>query len=346
MNAIIDRLDPTIPDPVESRRRAAGRLVRMAYAISVFGVLAFFIVYFGAPLALLRGPGIVSSPRYVVSLPYTVQVTHMKTTPGARVNVGQELAQVRSPEQDAIVATYMRAIAEIAGRRAELHVKARVAQESLEPARAYQRLTDEAVNRIEGSAGASLTFRVDIFRERALAHKNVVSQEAEAAEATTQIAYLDEISKQLRERLDQVERNFASGWVFAPVPGIVSTNLAHIGQSLVAGNPIAEILDAADIFVDWYIPNERLVDPRVGNEVLVVFGNRRISGRIAQILPVSGVYAGTQLLSARNATQIARIRFDPGASPPSLNSTVYVHMHYTDFSARIANWLVSLLGLR
>ena len=67
-----------------------------------------------------------------------------------------------------------------------------------------------------------------------------------------------------------------------------------VGQSLVAGTPIAEILDPTDIFVDWYIPNERLIDPEVGNEVFVLFGNRRISGKIAQILPVSGVYAGTQ----------------------------------------------------
>ena len=90
----------------------------------------------------------------------------------------------------------------------------------------------------------------------------------------------------------------------------------HVGQSLVAGTPIAEILDPTDIFVDWYIPNARLIDPEVGNEVLVLFGNRRIPGKIAQILPVSGVYAGTQqqlLARDRPATQIARIRFDPGA---------------------------------
>ena len=45
------------------------------------------------------------------------------------------------------------------------------------------------------------------------------------------------------------------------------------------------------------------------------------------------------------ATQIARIRFDPDALPPPLNSTVYVHMHYTDFSARVADVLVRLFGL-
>ena len=130
--------------------------------------------------------------------------------------------------------------------------------------------------------------------------------------------------------------------------GIVSTGLAHVGQSLVAGTPIAEILDPTDIFVDWYIPNERLIDPKVGNEVLVLFGNRRIPGKIAQILPVSGVYAGTQqqlLARDRPATQIARIRFDPDASPPPLNSTVDVHMHYTGLSAGVADVLVRLFGL-
>ena len=57
MNLVINRLDPNVPDPVESRRRAAGRLVRLAYATIVFGVLAFIVVYFGRPLLYLGGPG-------------------------------------------------------------------------------------------------------------------------------------------------------------------------------------------------------------------------------------------------------------------------------------------------
>jgi HlyD family secretion protein len=107
------------------------------------------------------------------------------------------------------------------------------------------------------------------------------------------------------------------------------------------------ILQSDGVRMDWYIPNERLIDPRVGNEVYVLFGNRRIPGKIAQILPVSGVYAGTQQLLARDrpATQIARIRFDPDALPPPLNTTVDVRMHYTEFFASVANVLVRLFGL-
>lgn len=321
--------------------------MRIAYATVVFGVLAFFVIYFGAPFVYLGGPGTVSSLRYVVSLPYTVQVSQMNLTPGATVKAGEEIAQVLSPEQDSIVATYMRALADIAGRTAELRIKARVAQESLEAARSYLRVTEEAAERIDAMSTATVTFRLEVLRERSLARKAVVSQEAEVSESAIQLASLDDFIQQLRGRLDEVERHFGRGKVSSPIAGIISTGIAHVGQSLTAGVPIAEILDPTDIFVDWYIPNERLIDPKVGNDVFVVFGNRRIRGKIAEILPVSGVYTGTQQVFAsyRTATQIARVRFDPGTSPPPLNSTVDVRMHYSKFSARVADVLIRVFGL-
>jgi multidrug resistance efflux pump len=347
MDVTINRLDPNLPDPVESRRRAAGRLVRIAYATSVLAVLAFFVIYFGSPFVFLSGPGVVTAARHVVSLPYTVQVTKMNTTAGAIVKAGDEIAQVVSPEQDSIVATYMRALADIAGRTAELRIRARVAQESLDAARSYQRVTAEAVERIEALPTATVTFRMEVLRERAAAQKALVSQEAEVAESNIQLASLDQFIQQLRGRLDEVEHHFSRGQVLAPIAGTVSTNPAYAGQSLVAGIPIAEILDTTDIFVDWYIPNERLIDPTVGKDVLVLFGQRRIPGTIAQILPVSDVYRGTQqtLTRDRPATQIARVRFTRDSSLPPLNSTVYVHMHYSSLSASLTEWLLRALGL-
>lgn len=347
MNLMINRLDPNVPDPVESRRRAAGRFVRIAYAGIVFGVIAFLITYFGAPLVYLRGPGTVSSPRYAVSLPYTVQISRMTLTSGAIVKAGEEIGQVVSPEQDSIVATYMRALADIAGRTAELRIKARTAEQSLEAVRSYLRVTEEAAERIDAMSAATVTFRMEVLRERASARKVAISQEAEITETAIQLASLEEFIRQLRGRLDVVERHFGQGRVFAPISGVVSTGLAHVGQSLVAGTPIAELLDPTDIFVDWYIPNVRPIDPEVGDDVFVLFGRRRISGKIVQMLPVSGVYAGTQQVVARSppATQIARIRFEPDALPPPLNTTVDVRMHYTDLSARVANLLIRIFTL-
>ena len=346
MNVVLNRLDPNVPDPVESRRRAAGRLVRIAYATVVFGVLAFFVVYFGRPLVYLGGPGVVSSSRFVISLPHVVQVIRMNVVSGSEVKAGDEIGLVWSPQHDSIVATYMRSLTEIAARTAELRIKARVSQETLEVSRSYQTAAEEAVERVESQGVASTAFRLEVLRERALARKSVISQEAEVAEASTQLASLDAFNRQVRDHLDEVERTYGGGRVLAPIAGIISTAPARIGQSLMAGTAIAEILDPNDVFVDWYVPNERLVDPRVGNKVTILFGNRRLSGTVTQILPVSDVYAGTQAPLAREriATQIARIRFSPGAQPP-LNSTVYVHMHYTDFSAAIADMLIRLFKL-
>ena len=347
MNIAINRLDPTVPDPIESRRRAAGRLVRIAYATAVFGLLGFFIVYFGAPLVFLGGPGTVSSARHVISFPFVVRVIEMKVAPGDAVKAGAEIGQVRSPEQDRIVATYLQSLVEIASRKAELRIKARVASETLELARAYQKLTEEVADLIEKSSASSMAYRVEILRERAAARKAAVSQEAEVAESITQLSDLDEINARLRESMETMERNFAEGRVVAPIAGIVATNLADAGQSLVAGTPVAEILDPSDVFVDWYVPNERLRDPRVGQEVFVLFGNRRLTGKISELLPVSAVYAPTQLLVARapSATQIARIRFDADAALPPLNSTVNIHMFYNRFAARMAAALVVWLRL-
>jgi multidrug resistance efflux pump len=249
--------------------------VRFAYATVVFGVLAFFVIYFGAPLVYLSGPGTVTAPRHVISLPYTVQVRQMKLVAGATVKAGEEIAEVISPEQDSIVATYMRALADIAGRTAELRIKARVAKDLLEAANSYLLVTQEAVERLNVMSAATVTFRMEVLREYASARKAVVSAEAEVSESTVQLASLDEFIKQLRARLDEVESHFGKGRVLAPVAGIVSTAIADVGQSLTAGTPIAEILDPTDIFVDWYIPNERLIDPTVGHQVFVLFGNRR-----------------------------------------------------------------------
>jgi hypothetical protein len=55
------------------------------------------------------------------------------------------------------------------------------------------RLTEEAAERIEATSGASLSFRVEIWREHALARKAVVSQEAEVAESGIQLASLDKL---------------------------------------------------------------------------------------------------------------------------------------------------------
>jgi multidrug resistance efflux pump len=347
MTIALNRLDPSLPDPIESRRRAAGRLVRTVYGTCILGLIAILVVWLGAPLVFLAGEGIVSARRQVVSLPITVQVMETRVAPGDAVGAGTEIARVRSPQHDGIIAGHLRALAEIAGREAELRIRARVAQESLEAARIYLGFAEEAVTRVEATAGAaSIAFRLDLLKERAQARKALVSHEAEASEATTQITVLGALHQQIQERFDAAERNFADGSVRAPVAGIVAQPLAQTGQSLVAGTAIAEIFDTQDVYVDWHVPNRRLVDPKVGNAVLVLFGSRRITGTVVKLLPLADALAPRPGGTGRASAQVARIRLAPDADVPALNSTVTIHMHYASAVGRMAETLVDLLGLR
>lgn len=347
MDIGLDRLDPSVPDPVESRRRAAGRFVRIVYGTFIFGLLSAVILYFGAPLVFLGGPGTVSAPRHEVSLPYVVASCPNPCQAGGKVEAGDEIAQVRSPQHDEIIASYMRGLADLAGREAELRIRARVARDSLAAARSYLQLTDEAVKRLEAAPEAtnvSTLYQLEVLSARAQALKTVVTQEAEAAEAAIQIESLSEVRERFQEHLDRTDAEFAGGRVVAPISGIVARNVPRIGQSLAPESAIAEIFDTTDLYVDWYIPNYRLIDPKVGNNVFVLFGNRRIPGVVDEILPLSGMpEAGAP---HDQSGQIARIRFAPDVVNPALNATVRIHMHYSTIVARAAAALVDFLGLR
>ncbi|WP_457661303.1 HlyD family efflux transporter periplasmic adaptor subunit [Sinorhizobium medicae] len=241
----------------------------------------------------------------------------------------------------------MRGLADLAGREAELRIRARVARDSLAAARSYLQLTDEAVKRLEAAPEAtnvSTLYQLEVLSARAQALKTVVTQEAEAAEAAIQIESLSEVRERFQEHLDRTDAEFAGGRVVAPISGIVARNVPRIGQSLAPESAIAEIFDTTDLYVDWYIPNYRLIDPKVGNNVFVLFGNRRIPGVVDEILPLSGMpEAGAP---HDQSGQIARIRFAPDVVNPALNATVRIHMHYSTIVARAAAALVDFLGLR
>ncbi|MEE1612934.1 HlyD family secretion protein [Microvirga sp. CF3016] len=350
MNIQLRRLDPHMPDPVESRRSASGRIVRFVYALGVTGVVAFFVFRFSTPLVFLSGPGIVSAPREIVSLPYIVQVQRMDARPGARIEAGMPIALVRSPQVSETLSNFMRALADLTGREAELRVKARMARDSVEAARSRLRVADENVRRLEAvpnRGSASLAYRTEIYRERALAVQNVVALEAESDEAATQLQRLAETRRQIQSQYERTERDFDGGRVLSPVDGIVATHLARTGETVVAGSSIAEIFQAGDVHIDWYIPDFRLVDPQPGYRVVVGLGRSRVLGTIVEILPISDTFEGrrSSILREPQRGQVARVRLDPGVQPPALNATVHVYMYYSDIAGRVAEAFVRIFDL-
>lgn len=350
MNVQIHRIRPDLPDPVESRRSGAGRFVRIVYALCVFAVLGFFVFRFGSPLVFLSGPGIVAAQSDVVSLPYAVQVLSMDVKPGAKVEPGQRLALIRSPQVAETLSNYTRALGEVTGKEADLRVKARIAQASLDAARSRLRVAEDTLRRLESNTGgesASLVYRTEVYRERALALQGVAALEAEAAEAASQLVVLGETRQRIQRDLERTEREFDDGKVLAPVSGIVSAQLAKIGATVLAGTSIAEIYQADDLYVDWYIPAYHLTEPQPGTKVFVVAGKNRINGTISELLPLSEAFDArrSSILSEPLSGQVARIRLEPGSEPPVLNATVEVRMYYSETIRELAEGLARLVGV-
>jgi len=349
MNREIHRLDTNVPDPVESRRAGAGKIVRLIYGALVFGILGFFVIRFGAPLVLLNGPGVVTAQLSAISAPYLVQVKQMAVQPGAKVGAGTLIAMVSSPQVDQTSSDLLRALAEVTGSEVELRVKARVARDSIEAARARSRMADDTLQRLEKTDNENygLIYRTDVYREHAQAVQSQLALEAEFDEATAQLARLETVRQEIRGQYDAVKTQFDDGRILAPAGGIIAARTSHAGETVVAGSSIAEIFLDGDTFVDWYIPNFRLIDPRPGQRVFVVYGRTRLPGTISEILPISDQLESrrSSILREPSAGQIGRIRFDPGVVPPTLNATVHVHMFYSEFTDRIAWALVRLFNL-
>ena len=251
----------------------------------------------------------------------------MKVTRGARVNAGQEIGEVWSPQLDDTVATYMRALAEVNARSAELRIKARAARESLEASRSYLRVTEEATqpSRHVNDRKPDVSHR-DAAGTRT-GSKTVVAQEAEIEEASVQLASLDEFG----EPAPSTSR--WSGAQFRRWQDCGADRRDRLecscARRAVGGGGHAHRRD----------PEFERCVRQSGTSPMSASPIRRWEGRLSSCsgegawkersprscpFPISTAGRNRQSFVTPIATQIARVRFGPNAVPPALKSTVYV----------------------
>ena len=140
---------------------------------------------------------------------------------------------------------------------------------------------------------------------------------------------------------------FRRGRVFAPIAGIVSTVSPVSGSRWWRAHRSPKSSIRPISMWTGTFPMRVCLIPRSGSEVLVLFGNRRHS-RKDRPNPAGFrcVREARSSLLARDrpATQIARIRFDPDATPPPLNSTARFTCTTSISSAGVADRLVRIFG--
>lgn len=327
------------PHPVEARRARSGKLVRFAYGFAVLSLLSYVAWHFGRQYLFLEGMGLVEARRYVVSTPYVSEVQRINIAPGLRVTAGDLVARIESQEVQQRINDLNRMLLDQTQKGADLRIKLRVASATLEGARDRFVIASEAVKRFETHAAdrASLSYRMDIYRERSLAQIEVARAEAEIAETTKQLEQLELIRASTQAKIEWTRADFDEGQIKAPVSGLVGA-IAHSGAVIKPGDQILEIYDVSESYISWHVPAFSLREPKVADVVYVQYGSKVYPGYVWDIqqLARSTPEAGESIFRKSEPRQVILVKLQQNGVSLPIHAQVTVRMIYSGLTREVA----------
>ncbi|RVT92228.1 HlyD family efflux transporter periplasmic adaptor subunit [Rhodovarius crocodyli] len=225
----------------------------------------------------------------VVAAPANGLIEALLVGPDERVNEGQPIARIRSPELVEAQRLYLQAVTAGA-------------------------LAAESLRRDE-----------TLFRERVIAERRLLVTRAEAAGASAaleeraQALALVGMSQEAIDELRRTRRISPALTVTAPISGIVLTRQATTGERIAASAAIITVADLSPLWVNIQVPIARANAMRINNRVLLpnpgAEGNIIMIGRSADaatqsVIAVAEITENTELLRPGQAltamVQLAR----------------------------------------
>ena len=337
-------------DPVKQRRATAGGFLRSVYAMGVFALAAFLGWQVLKPAIYTQSPGVVTAPAYTVSTPYAARIVSVEVEPGARVKKGDVVATVRSPEIFALRASLLHGMVEQANKEADLRVKLSVARNSIDAANHRMDQATKSVLLLEKApAVAGVAFRIEVYREQALAALGVAQLDAEISEISTQLEKMHKQLLEIEKNWKEVEAAFNEGRQLSPAAGLVGPRMAEPGQSVSTGHSIVQVYDDARIYVEWILEAGRIRQPEPGAIVYVIDGSRVMRGRIEKLQEIAEkADMGPSLFRRAEAGQLVRIKLEEGVRYPPLLTTIEVRFNYWRFmdpAVELYVRMMTILGL-
>lgn len=334
---------PMAPHPVRGRRSRSGLAVRLVYGAGVIAVGCYFAWYFGRALLFLEGAGQVTAPVYDVSTPYLSQVVHMNVTPGIAVEEGDLIATVTSPQLDREIGEFERLLVEQGQKEADLRIRLRIALATRDLAHRSVDIVEEAFSRLDSGANntTSLSYRMDVYRERALARLQEAQSEAEADEVSKQLERLESNRRDIRIKIQSMRDSFGEGEIKAQVDGIIGNDLVHTGEVIKPGDRIAEIYDVSESYILWHLPAFSLRQPQVADKVYVHYGSRVLPAYVYEVQHIAqpAPSRNQSLLREREQQQVALVKLVSSQSPLPINAQVTVRMNYSEWLETITRKL-------
>ncbi len=198
---------------------------------------------------------------------------------GDRVRAGQLLAEIDPVDLDARHAAQQAALA-----RAEANVRA--AEAVVGDAKARGTYAAAQANRYESlaRAGAVSVETFDTKKQEQLVGEAAVMSAA---------AGLDAARKELarsRAELDAIARQRSNLRLVAPVDGLVAARSADPGSTVVAGQPVVELIDPATVWINVRFDQLRAAGLRAGLPARIALRSRTgapVAGRVLRVEPVA-----------------------------------------------------------
>lgn len=138
------------------------------------------------------------------------------------------------------------------------------------------------------------------------------------------------MQESLEKQLALTRNEYNEGKILSPKAGLIGSRVAHVGDTLIAGQSIAEVFDETDSYIKWLMPYTKWRQPKFNDTVYVVFGNNYLKGRVTQVVPITDLLDNkrTPVLREPEQGQIVKIKLEGDSEVIPIGAQVGVRMLY------------------
>lgn len=326
------RLRPRADTLSNDIRRSTVVWTRAVYFGILLALGLWFADFLFGPYLYLKSEGMVIAPSATISTEYPATVRDVDVREGDRVTAGQRIAGLSSQQVSEGVARLTSELARLRAQEAQLRIQGERNASLLGLASERSQLAAETRERYEtlqrrGILPMDKRMAALDSEYRSLLDSGALQAETDAIRQ--QLSRLAPAIDKAEAALDNLEKLYGSGDVYAPIDGIVGRRNVEAGAVITPGDVLVEIYGNGT-YVLAYLPTGTLYSVQPGDRVVVEWGVRSVSGRIAAIEPVAMALPKEFQTAfkpvARN--QLLRIEFDDMADRdtlPPLFAKVDIH---------------------
>lgn len=276
-------------DAGDQRFVSSGKAVRFFYGTLVLGAVVMLAYLAAKPLIFLEGHATVEAPERVVSFSHIAEIETVAVRPAQAVRRGAVLAVLRRSDAEIVGRSLRQRLYDLEVRSSDLQNRLLIAREALGPAESRVNAARSTMIRIANADQRfiSANFVSSMQREFSEASDRLAIITADARTLPSAIASVNEEIIGLRNDLKIIEQTWSRIQLRSTHDGIIGSDLALEGSTVLPGQKIMSIYDDHEKFLLWRLPSFSLVELEAGDTVNISYGRQKISGEVSRVLAIS-----------------------------------------------------------